>query len=77
MLALVIPAGALGILIDRLVLGPALAHLAANYATLELGASYAEMAAVLAGLLVASAVAVLWVTRQATSETVVMGLAGA
>jgi hypothetical protein len=76
-LALVIPAAVFGILIEQLVLGPALAHLAASYATLELGASVAEMAAVVAGLLVAGMVAVLWVTRLATRETVVEGLAAA
>ena len=77
MLALVVPAAVLGILLERLVLGPALSNLAASYATLELGAGSPEIAAVLAGLLVAGAVAVLWVTRQATRETVVEGLAGA
>jgi ABC-type lipoprotein release transport system permease subunit len=75
-LALVIPAAAFGILIEQLVLGPALAHLAASYATLELGAGYGEMAAVVAGLLLAGGIAVLWVTRQTTRETVVEGLAG-
>jgi len=75
-LALVIPAAGLGILIEQLVLGPTLAHLAASYATLELGAGVRQMAAVVAGLLVAGLVAVLWVTRQATRETVVEGLAG-
>jgi hypothetical protein len=75
-LALVIPAAALGILLERFVLGPALAHLAASYATLELGAGYGQMAAVLAGLLIAGAIAVVWVTRQATRETVITGLAG-
>ena len=73
-LALVIPAAVFGILIERLLLGPALAHLAASYATLELSAGYAQIAAVVAGLLVAALVAVLWVTRQATRETVVEGL---
>jgi len=67
----------LGIVIEQLVLAPALAKLAASYATLELAADYGQMAAVLAGLLVAGGVAVLWVTRQATRETVVEGLAGA
>ncbi|MDQ6819974.1 MAG: ABC transporter permease [Actinomycetota bacterium] len=76
-LALVLPAAALGILIERLLLGPALANLAANYAALQLGASYPQIVAVLAGLLVAGAFAALWVTRQATRETVVKGLAGA
>jgi ABC-type antimicrobial peptide transport system permease subunit len=75
-LALVIPAAGFGILIEQLVLGPALAHLAASYATLELGAGYREMAAVVTGLLVAGGIAVLWVTRQTTRETVVEGLAG-
>ncbi len=76
-LGVVVPAAVLGILLERLVLGPALAHLAASYATLELGAGYGQVAAVLAGLLAAGAVAVGWVTRQATRETVVDGLAAA
>ncbi|MGO9954409.1 MAG: ABC transporter permease [Solirubrobacteraceae bacterium] len=76
-LALVIPAAVLGILIERLVLGPALANLAADYATLELSAGYGQIGAVVAGLLVAGAVAVVSVTRQATRETVVVGLAAA
>jgi ABC-type lipoprotein release transport system permease subunit len=76
-LTLVIPAALFGILVERLVLGPALAHLAANYATLELAAGTLEIAVVVAGLLVAGAIATLWVTRQATRETVVEGLAGA
>jgi ABC-type antimicrobial peptide transport system permease subunit len=76
-LALVLPAAAFGIALEQFVLGPALARLAASYATLELGAGYAQMAAVVGGLLVAGIVAVLWVTRQATRETVVEGLAGA
>jgi hypothetical protein len=74
-LALVIPAGVLGAVLERVVLGPALAGLAASYATLQLDAGYGQIAAVLAGLLAAGAVAVLWVTRQATRETVVAGLA--
>jgi hypothetical protein len=73
----VLPAAVLGILLERLLLGPALANLAANYATLELGAGYAQIAAVVAGLLVAGAFAVLWVTQQTTRATVVNGLAGA
>ncbi|MGI8904514.1 MAG: FtsX-like permease family protein [Solirubrobacteraceae bacterium] len=76
-LALVIPAAVVGVAAEQLVLGPALAHLAASYATLALGAGVGQVAAVLAGLLVAAGVAVLWVGRQATRETVVEGLAGA
>ena len=75
MLALVIPAAVLGVLIERLVLGPALASLAASYATPRSRRRLRPDRAVLAGLLVAGAMAVLWVTRQATRETVVAGLA--
>jgi putative ABC transport system permease protein len=76
-LALVLPAAILGVLIERLVLGPALSRLAINYATLELGADSTEIVAVVAGLLAAGVIAVLWVTRQATRETVVTGLTSA
>jgi ABC-type antimicrobial peptide transport system permease subunit len=72
--ALVIPAAVIGILLERLVLGPALSRLAAGYATLPLGATVPEIAAVLGGLAIAGAVAVLWVARQTTRETVVAGL---
>ena len=75
-LALVLPAAVLGIVIERLVLGPALANLAVNYATLELGAGLSQIAVVVVGLLVACAIAVVWVTRRATTETVVQGLSG-
>ena len=73
--ALVIPAAALGIVLERIVLGPAMSRLAASYATLPLEASVAEVAVVLGGLAIAGAVTVFWVARQATRETVVAGLA--
>jgi hypothetical protein len=73
---LVLPAAVIGIVIERVVLGPAVARLAANYATLQLGAGLAEIAAVLGGLVVAGVLAVLWVTRLATRESVVAGLVG-
>jgi ABC-type antimicrobial peptide transport system permease subunit len=73
-LALVLPAALLGIALERLLLGPALAHLAASYVTLPLGASGREIAIVLAGLFVAGLVAVVWVTRQTTRESVIAGL---
>jgi len=76
MLALVLPAAVVGILLERLVLGPALAGLAVNYATLSLSAGLPEIAAVLAGLAVAGAVAVFWVARQAMREGVLLGLGG-
>jgi putative ABC transport system permease protein len=72
--ALVLPAAALGIVLERLVLGPTLSRLAANYATLPLGASAVEVTVVLAGLAVSGAVAVVWVARVATRETVIAGL---
>jgi predicted lysophospholipase L1 biosynthesis ABC-type transport system permease subunit len=74
-LALVLPAAVIGILLERLVLGPALGNLAASYATLQLGADLPQIAAVVAGLLTAGAVAVVAVTRRASRESVVAGLA--
>jgi hypothetical protein len=74
-LALVVPAAVVGIVLERFVFGPALSHLAANYAALALDATTAEVLATLAGLALASAVAVLWVARQAGRESVVSGLA--
>jgi ABC-type antimicrobial peptide transport system permease subunit len=74
MVALVVPAALLGIVLERLVLGPALARLAASYVTLSLSATGAEIAIVLAGLGAAGIVAIAWVTRQATRESVVAGL---
>ena len=75
--ALVLPAALVGIVIERLVLGPALSSLAASYATLSLQPTSLEIAAVLAGLALCSAVAVLWVARRATREAVVSGLGAA
>ncbi|MBV9167020.1 MAG: ABC transporter permease [Solirubrobacterales bacterium] len=74
--ALVVPAAALGIVLEATVLGPSLSSLAANYATLPLAPTTADIAAVLIGLALAAAVAVAWVTHRATSESVVLGLAG-
>jgi hypothetical protein len=64
-----------GIVLERAVLGPALARLAASYAALSLGAGALEIAAVVAGLALSGAIAVAWVSRQATRENVVGGLA--
>jgi ABC-type antimicrobial peptide transport system permease subunit len=71
---LVIPAALLGIGLERLILAPALSRLAASYAALPLSTGAGEIGAVLAGVAAAGAVAVLWVTRQATREPVVAGL---
>ena len=72
--ALVVPAAALGIVLEAAVLGPALSNLAASYATLPLAPTALDIAIVVIGLLAASAIAVLWVARRATSESVVSGL---
>jgi putative ABC transport system permease protein len=74
-LALVVPAAALGVLLERLVLGPVLAHLAASYATLALEAGPDEVLVAAAGLAVAAAVAVAVVARHAARESVVAELA--
>jgi len=74
-LALVIPAAAIGIVLERFVFGPALSHLAENYATLPLVATGLDVLLVVAGLLLAAGVAVAWVSRQAVRESVVSGLA--
>jgi FtsX-like permease family/MacB-like periplasmic core domain len=74
-LALVVPAAVLGVLLERLVFGPALAQLAASYATLPLTQTAVEVLATLAGLALASGAAVLWVARQAIHESVISGLA--
>ncbi|HEY5318923.1 MAG TPA: FtsX-like permease family protein, partial [Solirubrobacteraceae bacterium] len=74
-LALIVPAGVVGIVLERYVFGPALSHLAENYAVLALDATSAEVLATIAGLALAGAVAVVWVARQAARESVVAGLA--
>ena len=74
--ALVVPAALIGVALERWVFGPALSRLAENYAVLSLAAGRLEVLAVVAGLGVAGAFAVAWVTREAARESVVEGLAG-
>ena len=74
-LALIVPAAVIGIALERFAFGPALSHLAENYATLPLNATLLDVLATLAGLGVAGAVAVMWVARQSVSAPVVRGLA--
>jgi ABC-type antimicrobial peptide transport system permease subunit len=74
-LALVVPAAVTGILLERLVFGPALARLAENYATLPLRATPMDVLATLGGLALAGAVAITWVARQSVRESVIEGLA--
>jgi ABC-type lipoprotein release transport system permease subunit len=75
-LALVVPAAIVGVLLEELLFGPELSRLAINYAVLDLGARLPEIGAVLAGLAVAAGLAVVWITREVTRESVVEGLAG-
>jgi hypothetical protein len=70
----VVPAVVIGVLLERVVLGPAMSRIAENYATLPLGASTEVIAVVVLGLLALAAVAVLWVSRQAAREPIVAGL---
>jgi ABC-type lipoprotein release transport system permease subunit len=73
-LCMLVPAALAGIALERLALGPALSRLAAAYVTLPLQATDAQIALTAAGLLLAGAIAVLWVARQAEREPIVTGL---
>lgn len=73
-LALIVPAAVAGILLERLLLGPTMSSLAASYASLSLSASTATIVEVLAGLGLASAVAVAWVSLRISRESVTAGL---
>jgi ABC-type antimicrobial peptide transport system permease subunit len=73
-LAVLVPAAIVAIALERLVLGPAVAHLAEGYASLPLGADAAEIGVLLAGLAVIGALAVWWVVRRVTSRPIAGGL---
>jgi ABC-type antimicrobial peptide transport system permease subunit len=75
-LTLVAPSAVIGIALERFVFGPALSNLAASYAALDLTPTVLEVVATVAGLVLAGALAVFWVTRTAMRESVVVGLAG-
>jgi len=74
-LALVAPAALIGVLLELLLLGPALSQLAASYATLQLRASALEILATVLGLALAGLMTIWWVARSAVRESVVTGLA--
>ena len=61
-------------LLERLVLGPAVADIAAGYATLSLAADAAEIAVLLGGLGLIGALAVWWVVRRVGAEPIARGL---
>src|SRR5579875_1364757 len=74
-LALLVPATVLGVAIERLALGPLLSRLAADYVSLPLRAGPGQIGLTAIGLLVAGALAVGWVSRQAGRAVVVRELA--
>ena len=63
-----------GIVLERTLLGPAVAGLAVSYGTLSLGAGGAAIAVVVAGVGVAAALAAAWATRTATATAIVGAL---
>ena len=72
--AVLLPALAVALALERLVLGPIVARLTADYATLPLHPGGVGLAVVGGGLAVAGAIAVLAAARTATREPVVSGL---
>lgn len=69
--ALAVP---LGVLAERVVVGPAVARLAAGYASLPLGAGPGQIALTVAGLAAIAAGAAAWVARRVEREPVAAGL---
>jgi len=72
--AATVPAIIAGLALQRWVLGPATADLAAGYADLQLTAAAAQAAGVAAGVALLAAFASWWVARRTTGEPVVAGL---
>jgi ABC-type lipoprotein release transport system permease subunit len=74
-LAVIVPAAVIAVALERFVLGPAVASIAAGYVTLPLAAGLAEVAVLLAGLALIGVLAVWWVARRLTSRPIARGLA--
>jgi hypothetical protein len=72
--AVVLPAAVIGVVLERTLLGPAMARIAANYVSLPLAAGAGVIGVVLIGLVVLAALAVLWVAHQSTREPIAAGL---
>ncbi len=72
--AATLPAVVAGLALERWVLGPLTADLAAGYADLELSAATVQALAVALGVAMLAAAAAWWVARRATAEPVVAGL---
>ncbi len=74
--ALVGPALVVGLVLERLVLAPAVARLAAGYAELPLAPPAGQVALVGAGILVLAGAAAGWTARRTGRESIVEGLRG-
>ena len=72
--SVVVVAAPLGVVLERFVLSPAVAGLAADYATLPLGADPAAVALVGLGVIALAAGATALVARRAGRESIVAGL---
>jgi len=72
--AVALPAALAAVVLERLVLGPAVTRLAASYAALPLRPGAAQIAAVTVGLLVLAALAAVAVAVRLAREPVVHGL---
>lgn len=71
---LVAPAAVLGLLLERFVFGPVVAHLAAGYVSLPLGAGVLESLVVVLGLGAMAGGAALWAGVRAQRDPIVTGL---
>ncbi|HSZ06652.1 MAG TPA: ABC transporter permease [Solirubrobacteraceae bacterium] len=74
-LAVLVPAALVGIVLERLLLGPAMAAIAAGYASLPLSAGPLEITVLLLGLALLATGAVWWVARRTSREPIARGLA--
>jgi hypothetical protein len=72
--AVALPAAVLGIALERFVLGPLVARLAAGFADLPLGATAGQAAVVVLGLVALAAAATALVARRVLREPIVAGL---
>jgi hypothetical protein len=70
-----VPAALVGIVLERLLLGPAMAAIAAGYASLPLGAGRTQIAILRLGLALLATAAVWWVARRTSREPIARGLA--
>jgi putative ABC transport system permease protein len=74
-LAVLVPAAAVAIVLERVVLGPAIAHIAAGYASLALSADATQIVALLAGLALLAGGAVWWVALRVSTMPISRELA--